>query len=146
MENLKFLNRIVVLTIGILLFTGCGEIEPMIELQLEKQATGEVFTFADYCEETYDSVYIILPYEDEDIVYSLPYKMSSRLRGRCSYTQDDCFTNILFIENGIVKAYSKIGSIYASFSFIEFPNNKPILNTEQKLILDNKRFVHIYNE
>ena len=72
--------------------------------------------------------------------------MSSRLRGRCSYTQDDCFTNILFIENGIVKAYSKIGSIYASFSFIEFPNNKPILYFKQDLILDKDRYVHIYED
>lgn len=146
MENLKFLSRIIIFTIGMLLFTSCGEIEPMLELQLKEQAVGEVFTFADYCEETYDSIYIIQPYDDEDAICSLPYKMSSRLRGRCSYTQHDSYTNILFIENGIVKAYTRIGSIYASFSFIEFTNNKPILNIKQKLILDKNRFVHIYNE
>lgn len=81
MENLKFLNKIVVLVIGMLLFTSCGEIEPMLELQLKEQAVGEVFTFADYCEETYDSIYIIQPYDDGDVICSLPYKMSSRLRG-----------------------------------------------------------------
>ena len=61
MENLKFLNRIIIFTIGMLLFTGCGEREPMLELQLERQMIGEPFSFADYCEEKYDSIYIIQP-------------------------------------------------------------------------------------
>ena len=140
MGNLKFLNRITVLTIGMLLFTGCGEIEPMIELQLEKQATGEVFTFADYCEETYDSVYIILPYEDEDVVYSLPYKMSSRLRGRCSYTQDDCFTNILFIIYSLI--YVKVSSIVSKSQWYQ-SSIIDVITIEEIFNFKRKRFLHL---
>ena len=146
MENLKFLNRIVIFTIGMLLFTGCGEIEPMLELQLKEQAVGEVFTFADYCEETYDSIYIIQPYDDGDVICSLPYKMSSRLRGRCSYTDDDTHVSILFIENGVVKAFTEIGNWSAYFSTSEIINNGPVFSFEQKFILDENRYVHIYKE
>ncbi|MBR5277017.1 MAG: hypothetical protein IKU35_07775, partial [Bacteroidaceae bacterium] len=46
----------------------------------------QVFSFAEYCEEKYDSIYLIQPYDDEEEIYSLPYKMSQRLRDKCSYT------------------------------------------------------------
>ena len=146
MENLKFLNRIVIFTIGMLLFTGCGEIEPMLELQLKEQAVGEVFTFADYCEETYDSIYIIQPYDDGDVICSLPYKMSSRLRGRCSYTDDDTHVSILFIENGVVKAFKEIGNWSAYFSTSNIQKSGHKYHFNQKFIMDERRFVYIYNE
>lgn len=74
-ENSKFLNSILIFTIGILLFTGCNPSEPKLELQSKKQAVGVAFTFAYYCENGYDSIYIIQPYEDEELIYSLPYVM-----------------------------------------------------------------------
>ena len=118
----------------------------MLELQLERQMIGEPFSFADYCEEEFDSMYLIHPYDDEKVIWSLPYKMSKRLREKCSYTLDDTYARILFINNGTVKAYSEIEAKYASFSFIKFPNNKPILYFKQDLIIDKDRYVHIYEE
>ena len=83
MGNYTFLNRISTLVIALLLVS-CNPSEPKLELQLKKQAIGTAFTFADYCENKYDSIYIIQPYEDEELIYSLPYKMSNRfpLRGK----------------------------------------------------------------
>ena len=146
MGNYICLNNIIITILTTLLFVGCKPAEPMLELQLEKQAIGEPFSFADYCEEEYDSIYIIHPYDDEKVIWSLPYKMSKRLREKCSYTLDDTYARILFINNGTVKAYSEIEAKYASFSFIKFPNNKPILYFKQDLILDKDRYVHIYEE
>ena len=83
MEGLKFLNKIAVLTISVFLLIGCHPKEPRepgLELQLKKQNVGEVFSFADYCEEEYDSIYLIHPYDDENVIWSLPYNMSKRLR------------------------------------------------------------------
>ena len=146
MEGLKFLNKIAVFTISIFLFISCNPSEPKLELQLKKQTIGEAFSFADYCEEKYDSIYLIHPYDDENVIWSLPYNMSKRLREKCSYTLDDTYARILFIDNGTVKAYSEIEAKYASFSFIKFPNSKPILYFKQDLILDKDRYVHIYEE
>ena len=57
MANLKFLNSLVTFTIGMLLFIGCNPTEPKLELQLEKQAIEEPFTFADYCKKEYDTIF-----------------------------------------------------------------------------------------
>ena len=84
MEHYKFLNSIPILIISLLLFTSCNPKEPRLELQLKKQAIEEPFTFAEYCENAYDSIYIIQPYDDEELVYSLPYRMSNRLRDKIS--------------------------------------------------------------
>lgn len=146
MKNSKFLNSILLFTISMLVCTGCNPSEPKLELKLKEQAIGEAFTFADYCEETYDSIYIIQPYDDEDFIYSLPYKMSNRLRGKCSYTLDDTFVRILFIDKGMVKAYAEIGNWSAYFSTSEITNNGPKFSFEQKFILDKDRYVYIYEE
>lgn len=146
MGNSKFLNSIVIFTISILLFTGCNPSEPKLELKLKEQTIGEAFTFADYCQETYDSIYIIQPYDDEDFIYSLPYKMSNRLRGKCSYTLDDTFVRILFIDKDIVKTYAEIGNWSAYFSTSEIIKNGPKFSFEQRFILDENRYVHLYKE
>ena len=57
MEGLKFLNKITVFTVSMFLFIGCHPREVELELQLEKQAIEEPFTFADYCKEEYDSIF-----------------------------------------------------------------------------------------
>ena len=146
MGNYICLNNIIITILTTLLFVSCKPTEPMLELQLERQMIGEPFSFADYCEEEFDSMYLIHPYDDEKVIWSLPYKMSKRLREKCSYTLDDTYARILFINNGTVKAYSEIEAKYASFSFIKFPNNKPILYFKQDLIIDKDRYVHIYEE
>ncbi|MBQ8450151.1 MAG: hypothetical protein IJY64_04455 [Bacteroidaceae bacterium] len=118
----------------------------MLELPLEKQAIEEAFSFADYCEEEYDSMYLIIPYDDEDVIWSLPYKMSQELRKEISYTLDDTFVRIVFIDNDTVKAYTEIGNWSAYFATAEITNHGPKFSFEQKFILDKNRYVHIYEE
>lgn len=146
MEHYKFLNSIPMLIISLLLFTSCNPKEPKLELQLKKQAIEEPFTFAEYCENAYDSIYIIQPYDDEELVYSLPYRMSNRLRDKISYTLNDTFVRIIFINNDTVNAYAEIGNWTACFSTSDITNNGPKFSFEQKFILDKDRYVHIYNE
>ena len=146
MGDLKFLNKIAVLTVSVFLFIGCHPREPReprLELQLKKQNVGEVFSFADYCEEEYDSIYLIHPYDDENVIWSLPYNMSKRLREKCCYTLNDTFVRILFIDNDTVKAYTQIGNWSAYFSTSEVTDSGPRYSFEQKFILDEKRYVHI---
>ncbi len=149
MGDLKFLNKITVLIVSAFLFLGCHPKEPRepgLELQLKKQNIGEVFSFADYCEEEYDSIYLIHPYDDENVIWLLPYNMSKRLREKCCYTLDDTFVRILFIDNDTVKAYTKIGNWSAYFSTSEITDYGPKFPFEQKFILDENRYVHIYKE
>lgn len=146
MEGLRYLNRIVIITISMFLFTGCSPSEPELELQLKKQNVGEPFSFADYCEEEYDSIYLIHPYDEEDFIWALPYEMSHKLREKISYTLDDTFVRIIFIDNDTVKAYTEIGNWSANFSTSEITNYGPKYPFEQKFILDKDRYVHIYEE
>ena len=146
MANLKSLNSIVLLIISCISLIGCAPPEPQLELKLEKQPVELTFSFADYCEEKYDSIYLIYPYDDDDEIYSLSYKMSQRLRDKCSYTMDDTFVRILFIEKGIVKAYSEIGCTDAYFSSNDILENKRLLPFNQLFILDKDRKVHLYSE
>ena len=146
MGDLKFLNKIVVLAISMFLLIGCSPREPRLELQLVKQQTGRPFSFADYCEGEYDSICLIHPYDDENVIWSLPYNMSKRLREKCCYTLNDTFVRILFIDNDTVKAYTQIGNWSAYFSTSEVTGSGPRYPFEQKFILDEKRYVHIYEE
>ena len=146
MANLKFLNSIVLFIVSCISLIGCAPPEPQLELKLENQPVEQVFSFADYCEEKYDSIYLIHPYDDEEEIYSLPYKMSQRLRDKCSYTMADTYVRILFINKGIVKAYSEIGCTDVYFPSNKFFANKNLLPFNQLLILDKDRKVHLYSE
>ena len=146
MENLKFLIRIIIFTIGMLLFTGCGEIEPMLELQLEKQAIEKPFTFADYCKEEYDTIFLVYPYFNTERENFVNLKMSDRLRGICNANINfDHFSTILFIKNGKVEAYSEIQCVDADFDSREVEKHY-IFPIDQKFIMDKERNIHIYNE
>ena len=85
MENLKSGFKTIIITLAITFsLTGCTQIinvldfigvippwEQMLEFQLGKQAIEEPFTFADYCKEEYDSIFLVYPYfniEKEDFV------------------------------------------------------------------------------
>lgn len=140
------LNKIAITILTTLLFIGCKPYEPKLELQLEKRAIGEPFSFADYCEERFDSIYLVHPYDDEDVIRKLPYKMSQELREEISFTLNDTFVRIVFIENDTVKAYTEIGNWSAYFSASEIIDNGPLFSFEQRFILDEKRYVHIYKE
>ena len=146
MGNYICLNNVIITILTTLLFISCKPSEPMLELPLEKLAIEEAFSFADYCEEEYDSMYLIHPYDDEDVIWSLPYKMSQELRKEISYTLDDTFVRIVFIDNDTVKAYTEIGNRSAYFATAEITNHGPKFSFEQKFILDKNRYVHIYEE
>ena len=146
MGNYICLNNVIITILTTLLFISCKPSEPMLELPLEKQAIEEAFSFADYCEEEYDSMYLIHPYDDENVIWSLPYKMSQELREEISYTLDDTFVRIVFIDNDTVKAYTEIGNRSAYFATAEITNHGPKFSFEQKFILDKYRYVHIYEE
>jgi hypothetical protein len=147
MEGLKFLNKIAVLAISMFLLVGCSPREPRLELQLVKQQTGRPFSFADYCEGEYDSICLIYPYfnvEREDFVN---LKMSKILRRVCDKkTMFDSLSTILFISNNTVKAYSIVEVSKVRITPPGIPENKYIFPFEQKFILDEKRYVHIYEE
>ena len=103
MGNFICLNKIIIAVLATLSFIACAPVEPKLELQFEKQTVGQIFTFADCCEAEYDSIYLIHPYDDGDAIRTLPCQMSRRLREKCSYTQNDAYTRVLFIDNGVVK-------------------------------------------
>ena len=121
--------------------------EPKLELQLEKQAIGEPFSFADYCKEEYDSIFLVYPYfntEKEDFVN---LKMSDKLRRVCNSNSNfDSFSTLLFINDGEVNAFSEISFGKIRLTAPEIPENKYIFPFKQKFILDENRYVHIYEE
>ncbi len=121
--------------------------EPKLELQLERQMIGEPFSFADYCEEEYDSIFLVYPYfntEKEDFVN---LKMSDKLRRVCNSNSNfDSFSTLLFINDGEVNAFSEISFGKIRLTAPEIPENKYIFPFKQKFILDENRYVHIYEE
>ena len=147
MEGLKFLNKITVFTVSMFLFIGCHPTEVELELQLEKQAIEEPFTFADYCKKEYDTIFLVYPYfntEREDFVN---LKMSDRLRRKCDKkTMFDSLSTILFISNNRVEAYSIVEVDKIRITPPEIPENRYIFPFKQKFILDKDRYVHIYED
>ena len=161
MGNLKLGFKIIIPALVITFsLTSCNEIirvmdilgmippsEPKLELQLEKQAIGELFSFADYCKEEYDSIFLVYPYfntEKEDFVN---LKMSDKLRRVCNSNSNfDSFSTLLFINDGEVNAFSEISFGEIRFTPPEIPENRYIFPFKQKFILDKDRYVHIYEE
>ena len=161
MGNLKLGFKIIIPALVITFsLTSCNEIirvmdilgmippsEPKLELQLEKQAIGEPFSFADYCKEEYDSIFLVYPYfntEKEDFVN---LKMSDKLRRVCNSNSNfDSFSTLLFINDGEVNAFSEISSGKIRLTAPEIPENNYIFPFKQKFILDENRYVHIYEE
>ena len=160
MEHYKLdFKRLFLILITALLFTSCNKIinilntfgiippqEQMLELQLERQAIEEPFTFADYCEEEYDSIFIVYSYFNTERDEFLNLKMSNILRRKCdNNTMFDSFSTLLFIKNGKVEAYSEIKCVDADFDSREVEKHYtfPI---DQKFIMDKERIIHIYDE
>ena len=145
MEGLKFLNKITVFTVSMFLFIGCHPREVELELQLEKQAIEEPFTFADYCKKEYDTIFLVYPYFNTERENFVNLKMSDRLRGICNANINfDHFSTILFIKNGKVEAYSEIQCVYADFYSREVEKHY-IFPIDQKFIMDKGRNIHVYN-
>ena len=161
MENLKLGFKIIIPALVITFsLTSCNEIirvmdilgmippsESKLELQLEKQAIGEPFSFADYCKEEYDSIFLVYPYfntEKEDFVN---LKMSDKLRRVCNSNSNfDSFSTLLFINDGEVNAFSEISFGEIRLTPPEIPENRYIFPFKQNFILDKDRYVHIYKE
>ena len=120
--------------------------ELKLELQLERQMTGEPFSFADYCKEEYDSIFLVYPYfntEKEDFVN---LKMSDKLRRVCNSNSNfDSFSTLLFISKGTVKAFSEIEAVDADFDSREVEKHY-IFPIDQKFIMDKERNIHLYKE
>lgn len=147
MVNYICLNNIIITILVTLSFISCAPSEPKLELQLEKQTIGEVFTFADYCEEEYDSIFLVYPYFNTEKEGFVNLKMSDKLRKVCNSNSNfDSFSTLLFINDGEVKAFSEIGVEQIRLTPPEIPENKYIFTFKQKFILDGNRYVHIYEE
>lgn len=160
MEHYKLnFKRLFLILIAAFLFTSCNKIinilnafgiippqEQRLELQLEKQVFDKPFTFADYCKEGYDSIFLVYPYFNTEREDFLNLRMSDILRRKCdNNTNFDSFSTLLFINKGTVKAYSRIKAADADFVTRELENNY-IFPIDQKFIMDKKRNIHIYNE
>ena len=120
--------------------------EPKLELQLEKQAIGEPFSFSGYCKEDYDSIFIVYSYFNTEREDFLNLKMSNILRRKCdNNTMFDSFSTLLFIKNGKVEAYSEIQCVNADFDSREVEKHY-IFPIDQKFIMDKERKIHIYDK
>ncbi|MBQ8694807.1 MAG: hypothetical protein IJ513_04105 [Bacteroidaceae bacterium] len=147
MGNYICLNNIIITILTTLLFVSCKPAEPMLELQLEGQMIGEPFSFADYCEEEYDSIFLVYPYFNTEKESFVNLKMSDKLRRVCNSNSNfDSFSTLLFINDGEVNAFSEINFGKIRLTAPEIPENKYIFPFEQKFILDENRYVHIYEE
>ena len=146
MVNYICLNNIIITILTTLLFVSCKPTEPMLELQLEKQAIGEPFSFADYCKEEYDSIFLVYPYFNTEKKDFKNIRMSCRLKDICeSNTLSDSYSTILFINGGIVKAYSIMATANADFNAREVEKHY-IFPFQQKFIIDKERSIHLYKE
>ena len=161
MGNLKLGFKIIIPALVITFsLTSCNEIirvmdilgmippsEPKLKLQLEKQAIEEPFSFADYCKEEYDSIFLVYPYFNTGKEDFVNLKMSDKLRRVCNSNSNfDSFSTLLFINDGEVNAFSEISFGEIRFTPPEIPENRYIFPFKQKFILDKDRYVHIYEE
>ena len=160
MENLKSGFKTIIITFAISLsLTGCTKIinvldilgmipprEQELELQLEKQAIEKPFTFADYCKEEYDSIFLVYPYFNTEHIDYTSLKMSNSLRGICNANINfDHFSTLLFIKSGKVEAYSETQCVDADFDSREVEKHY-IFPIDQKFIMDKGRKIHIYDK
>ena len=160
MENLKSGFKTIIITLAITFsLTGCTQIinvldfigvippwEHKLEFQLGKQAIEEPFTFADYCKEEYDSIFLVYSYFNTERTDYTTLKMSKILRRLCnSNINFDTLSTLLFIKNGKVEAYSEIKRIDADFASREVEKHY-IFPFQQKFIMDKERNIHVYNE
>ena len=159
MENLKSGFKTIIITLAITFsLTGCTQIinvldfigvippwEHKLELQVGKQAIEEAFTFADYCKEKYDSIFLVYPYFNTERTDYTTLKMSKKLRRICnSNINFDTLSTLLFIKNGKVEAYSEIKRIDADFASREVEKHY-IFPFDQKFIMDKERNIYVYN-
>ena len=160
MGNLKSGFKKLLLTLVITFtLTSCNEIikainilgiipprETELELQLERLAIGEQFSFADYCKEEYDTFFLVYPYFNTEQADFEKLRMSNSLTNTCyANSSFDSLSTLLFINDGVVKAYSVIKTVDADFEPSEVEEHY-IFPISQRFIMDKGRTVHIYNK
>ena len=160
MGNLKSGFKKLILTLVITFtLTSCNEIikainilgiipprEAELELQLERLAIGEPFSFADYCKEEYDTLFLVYPYFNTERADFERLRMSNSLTNTCyANSSFDSLSTLLFINDGVVKAYSIIKTVDADFEPSEVEEHY-IFPISQRFIMDKGRTVHIYNK
>ena len=160
MGNLKSGFKKLILTLVITFtLTSCNEIikainilginpprEAELELQLERLAIGEPFSFADYCKEEYDTLFLVYPYFNTERADFERLRMSNSLTNTCyANSSFDSLSTLLFINDGVVKAYSVIKTVDANFEPSEVEEHY-IFPISQRFIMDKGRTVHIYNK
>ena len=160
MGNLKSGFKKLLLTLVITFtLTSCNEIikainilgiipprEAELELQLERLAIGEPFSFADYCKEEYDTLFLVYPYFNTGRDDFERLRMSNSLTNTCyANSSFDSLSTLLFINDGVVKAYSVIKTVDADFEPSEVEEHY-IFPISQRFIMDKGRTVHIYNK
>ena len=160
MGNLKSGFKKLLLTLVITFtLTSCNEIikainilgiipprEAELELQFERLAIGEPFSFADYCKEEYDTLFLVYPYFNTERADFERLRMSNSLTNTCyANSSFDSLSTLLFINDGVVKAYSVIKTVDADFEPSEVEEHY-IFPISQRFIMDKGRTVHIYNK
>ena len=160
MGNFKSGFKKLILTLVITFtLTSCNEIikainilgiipprEAELELQLERLAIGEPFSFADYCKEEYDTLFLVYPYFNTERADFERLRMSNSLTNTCyANSSFDSLSTLLFINDGVVKAYSVIKTVDADFEPSEVEEHY-IFPISQRFIMDKGRTVHIYNK
>ena len=160
MGNLKSGFKKLILTLVITFtLTSCNEIikainilgiipprEAELELQFERLAIGEPFSFADYCKEEYDTLFLVYPYFNTERADFERLRMSNSLTNTCyANSSFDSLSTLLFINDGVVKAYSVIKTVDADFEPSEVEEHY-IFPISQRFIMDKGRTVHIYNK
>lgn len=160
MGNLKSGFKKLILTLVITFtLTSCNEIikainilgiipprEAELELQLERLAIGEPFSFADYCKEEYDTLFLVYPYFNTERADFERLRISNSLTNTCyANSSFDSLSTLLFINDGVVKAYSVIKTVDADFEPSEVEEHY-IFPISQRFIMDKGRTVHIYNK
>ena len=160
MGNLKSGFKKLILTLVMTFtLTSCNEIikainilginpprEAELELQLERLAIGEPFSFADYCKEEYDTLFLVYPYFNTERADFERLRMSNSLTNTCyANSSFDSLSTLLFINDGVVKAYSVIKTVDADFEPSEVEEHY-IFPISPRFIMDKGRTVHIYNK
>lgn len=145
MECCKLVCRTSLLPVFCLfILCSCGPSEHELLFSFDKQAVGVPFSFAQYCENEYDSIYVLHPYANVDKGVFAKLKMSDGLRGRCrANTNFDYFSTLLFVSDGVVEAYSEPGFGDACFSSTFIPEDFVAFPFEQCFVLNENRYVSL---
>lgn len=148
MENYNSAYNLLIITfLATFLFTNCKDsTETQLKLSLERQEVEQVFTIGDFCEEKYDSIFILTPYYYTKKQEFANLDMSKKLRSFCeSAIYKESSSTILFISNGKVKGHAVVQRANADFATEEIEDNH-FFPIKQTFIMDKQRKVYIYNE